>query len=74
MLSRIVAPMLSARRQISDLALMGDPGGGRPLRVLERYELRDWPLRRSAGALPCHGPRVLAPMPETRRHEADAAV
>lgn len=69
-----LAPMLGAPRRLSELALMGDPGGGRPFRVLERYALLDWPHRRGAAALPCHGPEVLAPVPETRRHKVDAAV
>ncbi len=73
-LAPLVAPMLGVPRRIAELALMGDPGGGRPLRVLQRYELLDWPLRRAARALPCHGPRVLARMPERGLEEADAAV
>ncbi len=59
----LVAPMLGAPRRLGELALMGDPGGGRPLRVLQRYALRDWPLRRGAEAMPSHGPVVLEPMP-----------
>ena len=70
----VVASMLSVPRSVDELALMGDPGGGRPLRVLQRYELLDWPLRRGSHALPCHGPRVLSPMPSRRRHEAHATV
>ena len=73
-LAPVLAPMLGAPRRLSELALMGDPGGGRPLRVLERYALREWPHRRVAAALPCQGPDVLAPMPEARRSKADAAV
>lgn len=73
-LSPLLAPLLGTPRRVAELALMGDPGGGRPLRVLQRYELLDWPLRRAARALPAHGPHVLAPMPEGRWHEADAAV
>lgn len=62
-LAPLVAPKLGAPRRLGELALMGDPGGGRPLRVLQRYALRDWPLRRGAEALPSHGPVVLEPMP-----------
>jgi hypothetical protein len=38
---------------------MGDPGGGRPLRVLEFYELLDQPRRSMSGALPVQGPDIL---------------
>lgn len=58
----LLEPMLDLPRQLRDVALMGDPGEGRPLRVLERYNLQDAPLRRSSAAMPCHGPHVLAPM------------
>jgi len=65
-----IEPMLSAPRWLRDLALMGDPGGGRPFRVLERFELREYPMRPAAHAMPTHGPMMLAPtfsspMPET---------
>lgn len=61
-LKPLLAPHLDQDRRLSDLALMGDPGDGRPLRVLTRYELRSSPPRQaSAAALPAHGPQVLAP-------------
>lgn len=47
--------------RIGDVALMGDPGHGRPLRVLRRYNLSAWepePARR--GALEARGPQLLA--------------
>ena len=47
---------------LDDIALMGDPGQDRPLRVLQRYDLCDTPQRRTSSALPCHGPHVLVPM------------
>ncbi|HUF86285.1 MAG TPA: DUF1045 domain-containing protein [Thermohalobaculum sp.] len=72
-LAPLVGPMLDAPRRLSELALMGDPGGGRPLRVLLRYGLADRLLRRGAQALPCHGPEVLTPMPDEPRRRADAA-
>ncbi len=53
--------MLDEPRRLHDVALMGDPGEGRPLRVLQRYDLSDTPVRRGANPLPCHGPKVLAP-------------
>jgi hypothetical protein len=58
----LLEPMLGEPRQLHDVALMGDPGEGRPLRVLQRYDLRSNPVRRGANPLPCHGPHVLAPM------------
>jgi hypothetical protein len=54
--------MLEAPRRLDDIALMGDPGQGRPLRVLQRYDLSDTSLRKVSGAMPCHGPHVLVPM------------
>jgi hypothetical protein len=55
----VLEPILREARQFDDVALMGDPGEGRPLRLLQRYELRAWPLRAASGALPCRGPHVL---------------
>lgn len=66
-LAPVVAPLLGARRSLSVITLMGDPGGGRPLRALENYTLLDSPLRPGARALPSHGPELLTPMPEVRR-------
>ncbi|MEM9138983.1 MAG: DUF1045 domain-containing protein [Pseudomonadota bacterium] len=34
-----VAPLLERPVEITNLALMGDPGGGRPWRLVERYQL-----------------------------------
>jgi len=58
-LQPILAQMLNEPRHLRDVALMGDPGEGRPLRVLRRYELRDWPLRTASSAMPCQGPQML---------------
>ena len=58
-LQPVLEPILREPRQLHDLALMGDPGEGRPLRVLQRYDLRDWPLRQASNAMPCYGPDVL---------------
>jgi hypothetical protein len=58
----LLEPMLEAPRRLDDIALMGDPGQGRPLRVLQRYDLSDTSLRKVSGAMPCHGPHVLVPM------------
>jgi len=58
-LQPVLEPILQQPRQLNDLALMGDPGEGRPLRVLQRYDLRDWPQRNTSGAMPCQGRSVL---------------
>ena len=58
----LLEPMLDETRRLHDVALMGDPGEGRPLRVLQRYELRATPQRRGTNPLPCQGPHLLAPM------------
>jgi hypothetical protein len=57
----MLEPLLDQPRRLHEVALMGDPGEGRPLRVLQRYDLRDTPVRHGANPLPCHGPHVLAP-------------
>ena len=70
----LLAPMLDEPRRLDDVALMGDPGAGRPLRVLERYDLRATPLRRASSALPCHGPHVLAPRLSDPMAKTDFAI
>lgn len=57
----LVTDMLDLPRQLTDIALMGDPGGGRRLRILQRYDLRTAPPRAAATALPAHGPDMLVP-------------
>jgi hypothetical protein len=61
-LQPLLEPLMGEPRRLHDVALMGDPGEGRPLRVLQRYDLSDAPLRRGANPMPCHGPYMLAPM------------
>lgn len=73
-LGSTVGHLLNAKRSVSMISLMGDPGGNRPLRTLENYALRDTPLRPGARVLPTHGPRVIAPMPEPRRRKPKMAV
>ena len=58
-LQPVLEPILQEPRQVQNLALMGDPGEGRPLRILQRYDLRDWPQRNTSGAMPCQGRTVL---------------
>ncbi len=57
----LVADLLDVPRQLTDIALMGDPGGGRRLRVLQRYDLRTTPPGTATTALPVHGPDMLVP-------------
>lgn len=64
-LAPLLAPMLAAPRSIEDLALMGDPGEGRPLRVLQRFDLRETSVRADSAVLPCYGRPNLV---QTRRH------
>lgn len=64
-LSPILAPILDEPATLSDLALICDPGGNRPWRVLERFELQGSP---GAGQQPipsgmdCFGPRLFTPL------------
>ena len=57
----LLAPMLDQPRKLTDIALMADPGGGRRLRVLNRLDLRQTPLRPTSSALPTMGPDMLVP-------------
>ncbi len=70
----LLEPMLGEPRRLHDVALMGDPGEGRPLRVLQRYDLSDTPVRRGANPLPCHGPKVLVPTLGTPIAATDIAI
>ena len=69
-----IDPILDQERRVSDLALMGDPGGGRPLRLLQRLELGDAAARLANSVLPCSGPSNLVPMPGERWALTDIAV
>jgi hypothetical protein len=73
-LQPLLEPMLDDPRALDDIALMGDPGQGRPLRVLQRYDLRDTPLCKASRALPCHGPHVLVPMHDERFTKTKVAI
>lgn len=57
-LARELEPILAERQQILDFAVMGDPGGGRALRVIERHELAEPPQRLEMRGLACSGPRL----------------
>lgn len=55
----VLDPILAEPRLLDAIALVGDPGGDRPFRLLQRYELRLHPARRATRVLPCRGPHVL---------------
>lgn len=50
---------------LMDLALMGNPGRGRPWRLIERYAFSDEPMRRETPVphgMACNGPDLIAPL------------
>ncbi len=55
----LVADLLDVPRRLTDIALMGDPGGGRRLRILQRYDLRSTPAPTATSAMPVEGPNTL---------------
>ncbi|MBK0399294.1 DUF1045 domain-containing protein [Limibaculum sp. M0105] len=57
-LARELEPILAERQQILDFAVMGDPGGGRALRVIERHELAEPQQKFELRGLSCSGPRL----------------
>jgi hypothetical protein len=73
-LAPMLAPMLTATRRIEELALMGDPGEGRPLRVLQRFDLRETPLGAASAALPCYGRPNLLLFPAQPLSDTSVAV
>jgi hypothetical protein len=73
-LKPLLEPMLDDPRALDDIALMGDPGQGRPLRVLQRYDLSDTPRRQTSRAMPCQGPHVLVPMLDDRFAKSKIAI
>lgn len=68
-LEAMLAPVLERSQVLTDLALVGDPGGGRPWRLLDRYELTGEKAR-TRPTLPDGmdflGPSLMAPL-GTRR-------
>lgn len=70
-----LAPILGRRQRIDDLALVGDPGGGRPWRVLQRHALAGETSRRD-GRVPAgmawRGPSLLTPLAGVDRRRATA--
>ena len=66
-LDPILAPILRTQQLLSDLALVGDPGGNRPWRLIERYELREAPVRavpKLPSEMSCRGPQLMEPFEE----------
>jgi hypothetical protein len=54
-----IEAVLSRPRRFTDLALIGDPGDGRPVRVLQRFRLCEDFASRTASVLPSYGPETL---------------
>ncbi|MCL5778156.1 DUF1045 domain-containing protein [Limibaculum sp. FT325] len=57
-LARELEPILAERQHVVDFAVMGDPGGGRALRVIERLELAEPVQAIDLRGLACSGPRL----------------
>lgn len=67
-LEPFLADMLARPQTVADLALVGDPGRGRPWRLLERYALDGEVVRRDTplpAGMDCRGPSLLAPLGRT---------
>lgn len=65
MLAPALRHVLSEPQMMLDLALVGNPGRGRPWRLIERYALADEPRRLGTPAptgMACHGPRIYDPL------------
>jgi hypothetical protein len=60
-----LAPLLSGPQLVADLALVGDPGGGRPWRLLQRHALAEEvpdPEARVPTGMAWSGPSLLEPL------------
>jgi hypothetical protein len=75
-LGAMLAPVLARRHRIADLALVGDPGGGRPWRLLQRHVLAGETAHRDR-AIPAgmswRGPSLLAPLAGAPGHRRATA-
>jgi hypothetical protein len=69
-----LAPIMEEPRVVHDVALVGDPGGGRKVRILQRFELRRASVRHVSDAMACSGPHMLAPHFGERVAASDIAV
>ena len=57
--------VLAEPLHLMDVALMGNPGRGRPWRLIERFAFSDEPSRREARVprgMACNGPELIAPL------------
>ncbi len=70
----VLEPMLTQPRFFGEIALVGDPGCDRPLRLLQRYELRLRPIRPATRVLPCRGPHILAREFDQAVHELEMVI
>ncbi|MEM7686822.1 MAG: DUF1045 domain-containing protein [Paracoccaceae bacterium] len=64
-LTPALASVLAEPQTLADLALVGNPGRGRPWRLIERYPLAEEPRRQTDGlprSMTCRGPRLWAPL------------
>lgn len=64
-LQPVLAPILAEPVTISDLSLVCDPGGNRPWRVLERFELQggvETSRRAMPSGMDCFGPSLFTPL------------
>lgn len=64
-LTPILKPIIEKPITLSDLALIYDPGGNRPWRVLERFELQEsagTAERPIAAGMDCLGPKLFMPL------------
>lgn len=64
-LNPLLKSVLDEPQFLSDLALVGNPGKGRPWRLIERYALAEEPTRHGTIAptgMACKGPRLFAPL------------
>lgn len=63
-LAPFLDPILRRPQALTDVALMGDPGGDRPWRVIERFALARAVARVEGGpaGMACAGPSLIAPL------------
>ncbi len=64
-LTEHLSQVLREPHLLGDLALMGNPGRGRPWRLVERYALSDEPMPRQVpvpSGMACNGPDLIAPL------------
>lgn len=58
-LQRELAPILARPMEVSEIALFGDPGGGMPFRLLNRFALTGDPAARDTVTFTARGPSYL---------------